>query len=72
MKKSILFVFCIAILSGCQKNINSDYQFGYTNASYQNNWRYNGDSNPYWGNNYRLNSSNYSGNQNYSRPEMYY
>ncbi len=71
MKKYIISVFCVGLLCGCQTKPNPDYQFGYVTPVTYSSARYNGN-NPDWGNNYRLNSSNYYGNRNVARPEMYY
>ena len=68
MKKIIFLVLYVALVSGCQTLTKTDYDEGYvTPAGYS-------SDNPYWSNNYRLNSSNYFGNRNFLQPgpERYY
>lgn len=66
MKKYILLVLCIVFLSGCETVAKTDYDEGYVTPT-----GYNG-TNPFWSNNYRLNTSNYFGNRNFSSPSGYY
>ena len=67
MKNIICLVLSIVLLSGCQTLAKTDYEEGYVTPA-----GYSGD-NPYWSNNYRLNTSNYFGNREFYQPgpELY-
>lgn len=68
MKKIIFLVLSVVFLSSCQTMSKTDYEEGYVTPA-----GYSGD-NPYWSNNYRINTSNYFGNRNFNRPgpEVFY
>lgn len=59
--KIILLVVVCALGSGCQRAHKLDYEYGYVSPTGF------AGNNPYWSNNYRLNSSNYLGNMSMPR-----
>ena len=68
MKKIIFLVLCVVFLSSCQTMAKTDFDEGYVTPA-----GYSGD-NPFWSNNYRLNTSNYFANRNFTTPgpEVFY
>lgn len=62
----LLIVFTVCCLNGCQTVKKTDFDEGYVSA----NKNFLGD-NPYWSNNYRVNSSNYFSNRDFTPLGIY-
>lgn len=66
MRTKIMLLVTVCLLaSACQRTQKLDYEYGYVSPTGF------AGNNPYWSNNYRLNSSNYLGNMSMPRSGKY-